>query len=67
MGMEIMGLKTELNGGEGADDEDQAAQVEELERMMSKLSGIRDLAAGMPEEQKKKFAAKAVNDLMKSP
>lgn len=43
MGMEIMGLKTELNGGEGADDEDQAAQVEELERMMSKLSGIRGM------------------------
>ncbi|KAH7049345.1 alpha and gamma adaptin binding protein p34-domain-containing protein [Macrophomina phaseolina] len=68
MGIEMMGLKTELNGGEGADGgEDEAAQVEELERMMSKLSGIRDLAATMPEEQRKKFAAKAVNDLMKSP
>ncbi|KAK0664193.1 hypothetical protein DIS24_g827 [Lasiodiplodia hormozganensis] len=64
MGMELMGLKTELSGGDG---EDQAAQVDELERMMSKLSGIRDLAAGMPEEQRKKFVAKAVNDLMKSP
>ncbi|EKG17005.1 Alpha/gamma-adaptin-binding protein p34 [Macrophomina phaseolina MS6] len=68
MGIEMMGLKTELNGGEGADGgEDEAAQVEELERTMSKLSGIRDLAATMPEEQRKKFAAKAVNDLMKSP
>lgn len=38
MGMELMGLKTELNSGDG---EDQAAQVDELERMMSKLSGIR--------------------------
>ncbi|GME28164.1 hypothetical protein GTA08_BOTSDO04110 [Neofusicoccum parvum] len=66
MGVELMGLKTELNGGE-EDEEDEAAQVEELERMMSKLSGIRDMAAGMPEEQRKKFAAKAVNDLMKSP
>ncbi|OJD31200.1 alpha and gamma adaptin binding protein p34 protein [Diplodia corticola] len=68
MGLELLGLKTELNGGDGddADGEDQAAQVEELERMMSKLSGIKDLAAGMPEEQRKKFAAKAVNDLMKS-
>ncbi|OMP83194.1 hypothetical protein BK809_0004575 [Diplodia seriata] len=68
MGMELLGLKTELNGGgDDADGEDQAAQVDELERMMSKLSGIKDLAAGMPEEQRKKFAAKAVNDLMKSP
>ncbi|KAL1646039.1 hypothetical protein SLS58_003459 [Diplodia intermedia] len=68
MGMELLGLKTELNGGgdDDADGEDQAAQVDELERMMSKLSGIKDLAAGMPEEQRKKFAAKAVNDLMKS-
>lgn len=87
MGMELLGLKTAVNGGEEASGdagEDEGAQVEELERMMSKLSGIKgsytdvllvpfsgltwctDLAAEMPEEQRKKFAAKAVNDLMKS-
>ncbi|KAK8242008.1 alpha and gamma adaptin binding protein p34-domain-containing protein [Phyllosticta capitalensis] len=71
MGLELAGLKAAIVGGAGDDDDDddadQAAQVEELERMMSKLQGVRDTAAGMPEEQRKRFAAKAVNDLMKSP
>ncbi|KAK8170396.1 alpha and gamma adaptin binding protein p34-domain-containing protein [Phyllosticta citribraziliensis] len=72
MGFELAGMKAAIGGGadddgDDDDDADQAAEVEELERMMSKLQGIKDTAAGMPEEQRKRFAAKAVNDLMKSP
>ncbi|KAK7519376.1 uncharacterized protein IWZ02DRAFT_470128 [Phyllosticta citriasiana] len=73
MGFELAGMKAAIGGGaddagdDEDDDADQAAQVEELERMMSKLKAIKDTAAGMPEEQRKRFAAKAVNDLMKSP
>ncbi|KAF2087987.1 hypothetical protein K490DRAFT_65267 [Saccharata proteae CBS 121410] len=73
MGIEMMGLKTAINGGDdakdalGQDEEaDEAAQVEELERTMSKMHAIKDMGESMPEEQRKRFAAKAVNDLMKT-
>ncbi|KAF2138776.1 uncharacterized protein K452DRAFT_276542 [Aplosporella prunicola CBS 121167] len=70
MNMELMGMKTAVNGGEeaqSADEDDGGADdVEELQRMMGKMLAIKEQAAGLPEEQRKKFAAKAVNDLMKS-
>lgn len=47
IGMEIMGMKTAVNGGDtvrealGGEEDDGAEQVEELERMMLKMQAIR--------------------------
>ncbi|CRK24432.1 hypothetical protein BN1708_013959, partial [Verticillium longisporum] len=53
--------------GSGSQDEplDEAAEVEKLESAMRKLQAVRDMSAGLPEEQRKKMAAKAVNEVMK--
>ncbi|KAL9950020.1 hypothetical protein D7B24_001152 [Verticillium nonalfalfae] len=70
----IWGLDTEPRAegdggarGSGAQAEplDEAAEVEKLESMMRKLQAVRDMSAGLPEEQRKKMAAKAVNEVMK--
>jgi len=45
--------------------EEQDLQVEELESMMLKMQAIKDMGADMPETERKRFAAKAVRDLMK--
>jgi len=66
MNMELLGMKTAVNGGNTGDEDDEAAQVEELSRMMVKLQAIKDTSSAMPEEERKKFAAKAVNEVMKS-
>ncbi|KAF2429728.1 hypothetical protein EJ08DRAFT_266147 [Tothia fuscella] len=68
MGMDLLGLKAAMrdigeDGGNGEEDEE--AQVEQLERMMVKVMAIKDTSSTLPLEQKKKFAAKAVNDIMK--
>ncbi|KAK4247035.1 alpha and gamma adaptin binding protein p34-domain-containing protein [Corynascus novoguineensis] len=39
--------------------------VQQLERMMLKLQAVRDASAGLPEEQRKKMAARAVGEVMK--
>jgi hypothetical protein len=41
MNMELLGMKTAVNGGSATDEEDEAVQVEELERMMGKLQAIK--------------------------
>ena len=62
---ELMGLKRTVNGGEGFDEgEDEG--VEELESMMLKMQTIKDMGADMPEAERRKFAAKAVRDVMKT-
>ncbi|KAI1273011.1 hypothetical protein F5Y07DRAFT_378115 [Xylaria sp. FL0933] len=43
------------------DDED----IQKMERMMAKLQAVRDTNAGLPEEQRKRAAAKAVAEVMK--
>ncbi|KAH7368833.1 alpha and gamma adaptin binding protein p34 [Plectosphaerella cucumerina] len=40
-------------------------EVEKLEVMMRKLQAVRDLSAGMPEEERKRLAARAVGEVMK--
>lgn len=40
-------------------------EVRKLDRMMRKLQAVRDLSAGMPEEQRKRLAARAVGEVMK--
>ncbi|KAF9874874.1 hypothetical protein CkaCkLH20_07568 [Colletotrichum karsti] len=42
-----------------------AEEVEKLEGMMRKLQAVRDMSAGLPEEQRKKMARKAVGEVMK--
>ncbi|OBU00114.1 hypothetical protein VE01_01787 [Pseudogymnoascus verrucosus] len=50
----------------GKDVEEEEESVEGLEALMLKMQAMRDLGAGMPEAERKKFAAKAVRDLMKT-
>ncbi|EFQ29701.1 alpha and gamma adaptin binding protein p34 [Colletotrichum graminicola M1.001] len=50
------------------DDEDEGPdgdEVEKIERMMRKLQAVRDMSAGLPEEQRRKMAKKAVVEVMK--
>jgi hypothetical protein len=39
--------------------------VQKLERMMRKLQAVKDASAGLPEEQRKRMAARAVGEVMK--
>ena len=62
---EMTGLKIAVNGSEGCDDGADEG-VEELENMMMKMQAIKDMGADMPESERRKFAMKAVRDLMKA-
>lgn len=77
MTAELFGMKASLLGqdedeaegyGEalGADisAENQKTQVDDLDRMMSKLLAVREQSADMPEAQRKRMAAQAVRELM---
>ncbi|KAI1738456.1 hypothetical protein F4680DRAFT_180164 [Xylaria scruposa] len=46
---------------ESLDDED----IRKMERMMAKLTAVRDTNAGLPEDQRKRAAAKAVAEVMR--
>ncbi|KAG8530339.1 uncharacterized protein KY384_004841 [Bacidia gigantensis] len=71
---ELKGLRESLlehgageKGGEGVEevsggDED----VQALESMLLKMQAIRDMGAHMPEAERRKFAAKAVRDVMRT-
>ncbi|CAI6310952.1 unnamed protein product [Periconia digitata] len=71
MGSEMFGLKMAVNGVEeedgpgGDDDEAEADQVEQLESLMRRMVAIKETSEGMSEAERKRFAAKAVSDLMK--
>ncbi|KAF3760255.1 hypothetical protein M406DRAFT_65449 [Cryphonectria parasitica EP155] len=39
--------------------------VEKVEQMMRKLQAVRDMSAGLPEEQRKRMAARAVGEVMR--
>ncbi|KAI0883069.1 uncharacterized protein GGS22DRAFT_167822 [Annulohypoxylon maeteangense] len=49
------------DGGEDLNDN----EIRKMELMMMKLQAVRDTSAGLPEEQRKKVAAKAVAEVMK--
>jgi hypothetical protein len=51
----------DVNWGDNLQEED----VEKIESMMKKLLAVRDMSAGLPEEQRKKMAKKAVDEVMK--
>lgn len=55
------GKETRKAEGDSLDDE----EVQKLEGMMRKLQGVRDMSAGLPEDQRKRMAAKAVSEVMK--
>ncbi|KAL1304220.1 hypothetical protein AAFC00_000640 [Neodothiora populina] len=64
---ELWGLKASLLDPD-IDDEahgDEEFQILDMEHMMSQLLAIRETSAAMPESQRRAFASRAVNDLMK--
>ena len=40
-------------------------EVQKLEGMVLKLQAVRDMSAGLPEDQRKRMAAKAVGEVMR--
>lgn len=40
-------------------------EIRKVEQMMQKLQAVRDMSAGLPEEQRKRMAAKAVGEVMR--
>ena len=64
MEREMMGLKTAVHEGGSEDGGDDG--VEELESMMLKVQAIKNMGADMPEAERKRFAARAVRDVMKT-
>ncbi|KAM7218918.1 alpha and gamma adaptin binding protein p34 [Rhypophila decipiens] len=71
---DFVGLKRAIWKGGGdkddEDDDDEEAngnddEVKKLERMMHKLQAVRDMTAGMPDEQRKRVAKRAVDEVMK--
>ena len=51
-------------GGEQGKNEVGDKDVQELEAMMLKMQAVRDMGADMPEGERKKFAAKAVRNVL---
>lgn len=49
------------DGGDELGDED----IQKVEQMMRKLQAVKDMSAGLPEDQRKRMAAKAVGEVMK--
>ncbi|PQE15574.1 putative small nuclear ribonucleo SM D3 protein [Rutstroemia sp. NJR-2017a BBW] len=71
MEMEMFGMKQAIAGepsgsGDVDEDADQADEVDQLEALMLRMQAVRDMGADLPEAERKKFAAKAVSDLMKT-
>ncbi|KAK2740660.1 hypothetical protein FQN57_006030 [Myotisia sp. PD_48] len=54
-----------VGGGEVDTIDEDDLSVEQLEALMTRVQGIRDMAVDIPEAERKKFAAKAIADLMK--
>ncbi|KAH7419119.1 hypothetical protein BKA64DRAFT_6592 [Cadophora sp. MPI-SDFR-AT-0126] len=67
MEKEMRGMKQAIYGGgnDGEDEEPNDQDVEDLQALMLKMQAVRDLGADMPEAERKKFAARAVSDIMK--
>ncbi|CUS11515.1 unnamed protein product [Tuber aestivum] len=82
MEREMFGLHRAIFGGEESagdssvrgitdDDEDEEAQVEKLETMMMKMSALKahklDMGEEVSKQERRRVAAKALSDIMKSP
>ncbi|OQD73299.1 hypothetical protein PENDEC_c016G06340 [Penicillium decumbens] len=67
---EMFGLRMAIErGGDGHEDSEEDGneedKVESIEALMMRMQSIRDMSAELPEAQRKKFAAKAVQDIMR--
>ncbi|KAK2799522.1 hypothetical protein FQN51_006836 [Onygenales sp. PD_10] len=72
---EMFGLRLAIEkGGDGGgvghdldpgDDEDDELHVEKMDGLMLRMQAIKDMAAELPEAERKTFAVKAINDIMK--
>lgn len=51
--------------GEAEEDQYDDDEIRKVEQMMQKLQAVRDMSAGLPEEQRKRMAAKAVGEVMR--
>lgn len=49
----------------GKDEDGDDDDIRKVEQMMQKLQAVRDMSAGLPEEQRKRMAAKAVGEVMR--
>ncbi|RAL59798.1 hypothetical protein DID88_000427 [Monilinia fructigena] len=71
MEMEMFGMKQAIYG-ESTEETDSHEEVEDedgvdqLEALMLRMQAVKDMGADLPEAERKRFAAKAVNDLMKT-
>ncbi|KAJ5168945.1 uncharacterized protein N7482_004539 [Penicillium canariense] len=56
----------ESNGEEsGGDEGDEELKVESIETLMMRMQAVRDMGSDLPEGERRKFAAKAVSDIMR--
>ena len=62
---EMMGLRMAVQGQEGSG-EGESEDVEELESMLLRMRAIKDMGADMPDAERRRFAAKAVREVMKT-
>ncbi|KAF7909320.1 uncharacterized protein EAF01_003038 [Botrytis porri] len=69
--VEMFGMKQAINGESSKktnpDEEVESEDgVEQLEALMLRMQAVKDMGADLPEAERKRFAAKAVNDIMKT-
>lgn len=64
MNAEFSSMKMALVAGGGGEGDEQV-QVDEMGRMMGRLMAIKDTAGGMEEEERKRFAKRAMRDFMR--
>lgn len=62
---EPAGTQTTGGGLAGGEEEINEEDVQKLERMMSKLKAVREMGEGMPEEERRRMARRAVDEVMK--
>ncbi|KAI9731015.1 MAG: hypothetical protein M1834_005478 [Cirrosporium novae-zelandiae] len=64
---EMMGLHFSVRGEDGEDGEDgEGGEVEKLESTLLRLQAVRDMGADLPMHERRKVAAKAVEEVMKT-
>ncbi|RAL04033.1 adaptin-binding domain-containing protein [Aspergillus ibericus CBS 121593] len=66
---EMVGLRMAIERGgddfDGDEDEDDELRVDAVEALLLRMRAIKDMSAELPETERKRFAAKAVRDIMK--
>lgn len=70
---EMAGLRLAINSNMDNDDigeefkemGDDSLQVEQLEGLILRVQAIKEMGADLPDQERKRFAAKAIKDLMK--